>query len=418
MKRVLIVAYYYPPQPRAGALRPSYIAANLRRFGWEPTVLTVRYGTDVATVDGVLHVPQMLKTSRLSPSAPPAEKRRNRTRMEEAIRDVVRAIVYFPDDASSWYSRAVRSALNLARERPFNAVISTAPPPTAHFVARTFANKARIPWLADYRDLWSGRPNVHFNRERGNLGRAMAYPVERWLLKNAAAVTVPTQAHKEELEASFDRTDVEVIPNACDLSIWQAIPDNRPAEFSMCFTGAIHPGLRSPDSLFEATAALRAQRDPAGINARFDFYGNNGELIADSAMRFGVADAVRIHGEVERGDALRAQRAAAVLVLLLDTDTPRSSVERGNPGSKIYEYIGARRPVLAVGSVDNIVKTLLAELGTGLFASDLPTLVQSVRALYADFIAGRFEPPRNPDWRPFTPSDLAREFARVLDRLG
>jgi glycosyltransferase involved in cell wall biosynthesis len=418
MKRVLIVAYYYPPQPRAGALRPSYLAANLHHFGWEPTILTVVYGNDPVAVDGVVRVPQLLKTRRLSPSLPPAPARRKRMRIEEALRDLVRTIVYFPDDASSWYPGAVRAALELLRDRPFKAVISTSPPPTAHFIARRVSGKARIPWLADYRDLWSGRPSVHFDRDLGRFGRALAYPAERWLLKKAGAITVPTESHRDELVASFGRTDVVVIPNACDLAPWQSIPDIRPAEFSMCFTGAIHPGLRTPDPLFEAAAALRAQHDLAGLNARFDFYGNNGDMVADSAARFGIGDAVRIHGEVERFAALRAQRSAAVLILLLDTGAERGDVERGNPGSKIYEYIGARRPVLAIGSNDNVVKPMLSKLAIGRYASDVPSVMLAIRAFYADFIAGLVEPPLNPEWRPYTPLDLARDFATVLERFG
>jgi glycosyltransferase involved in cell wall biosynthesis len=417
MHRVLIVAYYYPPQPRAGSLRPSYLAGHLAEFGWDPTVLTVAFGAHShATQPNVFPVGQVFSTARLSPEGAPIAISRRRSRVEQLARDVAKGVLYFPDDASSWFIPAVLKGAALGREYKTDVVLSTAPPITGHFVARSIARKLGVPWIADYRDLWCGPSTPYFNLYRGKVRRALGYPLERWLLRSAAAITTPTDAHRQGLVDAFGRTDAVVIPNACDLEVWKSIPDVRPTEFGLCYTGAIHDGLRTPDTLFEAIAYLRRAGHPAGVSARAHFFGSNAQFVADAAARYGISDAVTSHGEVDRAIAMEAQRRAAVLVWLLQTEGPES-LEAGNVGSKIFEYIGARRPVLAIGSRDGAGFRLLERLGIGLGAIDVPTCAEALSRLYVDFAAGRIEPTLAPDWSPFTPQNLARDFASVLDRI-
>src|SRR5438477_126710 len=81
-----------------------------------------------------------------------------------------------------------------------------------------------------------------------------------------------------------------------------------PTEFRICYAGKLYPKLRTPDIVFAAVAELRRSGDPAGLAARFDFYGEDPNLVAQAAARYGLADAVTIHGEVERIVALSAMR--------------------------------------------------------------------------------------------------------------
>jgi glycosyltransferase involved in cell wall biosynthesis len=289
---------------------------------------------------------------------------------------------------------------------------------TGHFVGRSIARKLGIPWIADYRDLWSGPPIEYFNRNLGKFPRAVAYPLERWMIRSAAAITTPTEAHRRALIESFGRTDTEVIPNACDLDVWNEIPDVAPSEFRLCYAGAIHERLRTPDLLFEAVAKLRIAGEPAGMNAKLDFYGSNAQLVVDAAARYGISDAVVVHGEVEREVAMRAQRRSAVLVLLLNTEGSQDAIEADNVGSKIFEYVGARRHVLAIGSAGCAGFRLLDRLGIGLCASDVQSCMEAIIRLYKEYLTGRFQPALASDWVPYTPADLARDFAAVLDRVN
>jgi glycosyltransferase involved in cell wall biosynthesis len=417
MHRVLIVAYYYPPQPRAGSLRPSYLARHLAEHGWEPDVLTVAFDSPQdATPSNVHPVAQLLSTARVSAESAPKGAARRRSRVEEFARGIARSVLFFPDYASSWYSPAVAKGVALGRERKFDAVLSTAPPITGHFIARTIASRLRVPWIADYRDLWSGPPTEYFDRNLGKVHRALGYALERRLLRSAKAVTTTTDAHRRGLVDAFERTDAIVIPNACDLEAWTSIPDAKPSEFELCYAGAIHEGLRTPEPLFAAIARLRQAGHAAGSKAKLHFYGSNAQLVFDAAVRHGISDAVTVHGEVDRTVAMEAQRHAAVLVLLLHTEGTPDPIEGGNVGSKIFEYVGARRPVLAIGSPGSAGLRLVEQLGIGRCAFDAASCADCLDQFYDDYVAGRIEPSLSPDFHPYTPVDLASDFAGVLNR--
>jgi glycosyltransferase involved in cell wall biosynthesis len=419
VRRVLLIAYYFPPQPKAGALRPSYLAANLREFGWEPTVLTVAFPGDRPSGCEVVAVPQPgAQPQAPAQGAAAPEQAPRRSKAERYLRGLARSIVFFPDDQVGWLWKARAEALRLTASEKFDAVLSTAPPISAHFVGRSVAKARGIPWVADYRDLWAGPAGPYFDREFGPVRRSISYATERWLLKRASALTAPTDGHAKALAEYFSRPDAEMIPNASDMSIWDSIDVPAPTEFSFCYAGKLYPRLRTPDVVFAAIAKLRAASEPAGAAARFDFYGEDPAMVAESAERYGITDAVRIHGEVPRRRALEAQRGSAVLLLLLNTAGDLDPIEIANPGSKILEYAGARRPILAVGSPRNAMEATMRQTQLGLFASDEGGCATAIRSLYADFSKGKIEPDGIGRWKPFTPRDLAERFARTLDRVS
>jgi glycosyltransferase involved in cell wall biosynthesis len=417
VKKVLLVAYYFPPQPAAGALRPAYLARHLPEFGWEPTVLSVEYpGTSPSGVR-IIRVPDPGMPLTARPESKPVQlQTRRRSRVESLLRDAVRAVVHFPDEKVGWLLAARRRALALTASERFDAILSTLPPPSAHFVAREVAARRKLPWLADYRDLWAGPSGPYFEREFGEIRRTIYFACERWMLRRADALTAPSEGHGTALAEYFRRPDVEIIPNACDLSAWDGIPMSAPARFSLCYTGKLYQRLRTPDVLFAAAAKMRADGALGGA-LHFDFYGEDPAMVVESANRYGIADAVSVHGVVSRQEALHAQRSAAVLVLLLNTSGDIDSIENNNPGSKVLEYIGARRPILALGSPENAVAPLMDRDGLGIYASSEEECTRALGTLYANFKAGKFESTLRPDWRPFTPRDLAERFAAVLDRI-
>jgi len=415
MKRVLLIAYYFPPQPKAGALRPAYIATHLSEFGWEATVLTRVFPGNADVPCEVIMTPEIGTAPGAYVGAAAVPKKRSaRT---EHLRDLARSIIHFPDNRVGWLPSAVKRARDLLRSRRFDAVISTAPPITAHFVARLGIGTRPIPWIADYRDLWSGPPRPYFSYFRPGASTRLAidYWFERWVLRRANRITAPTENHRRALTENFSRLDAILIPNASDLSVWAQIPMSTPCEFRLCYTGKLYPTLRTPDLLFSSVARLRAENDPAGLAARFSFYGEDPTLVAQAATKYGICDLVTIGGEVERPVALRAQRDAAVLVLIANTTGSLDPIENNNPGSKIFEYAGARRPILALGTNGNALAKTIRETGLGHFAYDETTCMSALRCLYADFLSGRYTRDVKTGWDPPTPRLLAQRFAEVLD---
>jgi hypothetical protein len=420
MKRVLLVAYYFPPQPKAGSLRASYLARHLPDFGWEPTVLTTSYPgqnhiecRQIATPDWGPDAAEKTVSS-ANPDGVHAQAQQRRSRGATSLRNFIKSIVYFPDNHVGWLPKAAAKARSLMRDFKFSAVLSTAPPFTAHFVARIAVAGTRVPWFADYRDLWSGPPGTDYLHGAGPLRQRLEFAVERRLIGRATRITAPSQSQTDALTHNFGRQAV-FIPNAADMSAWESVPDGPPQSFTICYTGKLWPSLRMPDGVFSAAARLRSAGEAAGTAIRFAFFGEDRDLVMECALRHGVADIVSAHGEVDRLSALRAQRSAAALLLLLDTSERADAIQVGNPGSKIFEYAGARRPILAYGHMNTVVDEMLTKSGLGVFARDEASCMACIRILYDRYRAGTFAPEVNPEWQPPSPRDLAQRFAELMD---
>lgn len=391
MKRLLLITYAFPPAPSPGALRPGYLARYLPEFGWEADVVT----RDHTREEFFARVGSRFGAD---PHAP----------LRSLLRNVKETLI-FPDATAPWMPDARRRARALLEERRYDAILSTALPTSVHVVAAELTKRYGIPWIADYRDPWSGNQYMPW----GPAKRALMRAVERRLLRRARAITTISPAIAEILRVVHPDRTIDVIPNAYDPADWDGISAPEPEHFDLCFTGSLYDGKRSPDLLFEAIALLRAQGDPAGADARVHFYGPNSERVAASAARFGLSLLVRQHGVVPRRDALLAQRSAAALLVLLNMD-PATAHETG---SKYLEYLGARRPMIVCGPSGSALAEIVQQHHLGWFAGDAQSAAGALRAAHRRWRDGAavIEPGETglPSAR-----DLAGAFAEVLDRAA
>ncbi|HTX02810.1 MAG TPA: hypothetical protein VMD07_03950, partial [Candidatus Acidoferrales bacterium] len=125
-RRVLIVAYHYPPEPASGALRMSYLARYLPEFGWKPVVLT-RNAPALASNDDVIRVGKAFAAYTNGRSRSPSN-----SRALARIKSAVKSVVFFPDGAASWIPRAFSAAVRAHRKEPFDAIITSAMPASVH----------------------------------------------------------------------------------------------------------------------------------------------------------------------------------------------------------------------------------------------------------------------------------------------
>jgi hypothetical protein len=409
---LLLVAYYFPPEPVAGALRPGYLATYLREFGWNVTVLTrplaqerARHIRAIPVVTAPVLGDSLERSVRGALDAQGESRTQRPSPLRRALRWAKKTLT-FPDRAAGWAPAAFARGCGIARRRPFDAVISTATPATAHLVGASLAARLRVPWIADYRDPWAGNPGVGDGPVRARL----QHLVERSVLRRASAITTISAPIAATLEA-IHRRPVTVIPNASDPSDWQGLEAIVPQRFELCYTGSLYAEHRTPRLLFEALAALRSESDPAAT-VRVVFYGPANDHLMQEARRFGVEDLVEYRGIVPRAQAIAAQREASDLLIFLNMD-PSTTFELG---SKIIEYARARRPILAFGPAGSVVRDYLARHAMGWFASDLDEAKSAVREAYRTFTNGRteIEPPPDAD---YTARDLAKAFAQQLDAV-
>lgn len=409
MRRVLIVAYHFPPEPAVGSLRPGYLARYLPEFGWEPIVLTRALGRPDHIACPILTAPvlgeRFERTLRgTAADRPASESAESKTSMLRQLLRWGKHVVSFPDRAAGWILPATFKGIAGARRGHVDAILSTALPASVHVVGSALARVLQRPWIADYRDLWYGNPTAPGSAAR----KRLELSIERRLIARAAKITTISEALARRLESVHGRP-VSVVPNARDPAELNGFAQALPADFELCYTGSMYDGTRSPELLFAAMHALRAQGDAAG-SVRVRFYGPNSDHVGVLARKYGVDDAVTQFGTVARHEALRAQCDASDLLIFLNMDESTAH----EMGSKILEYVAARRPILAFGPPNSVVRTYLADRQFGWFASTVDEATAALRSAYNRWRSGERVLTLQPGTL-FEARDLARAFARELD---
>jgi glycosyltransferase involved in cell wall biosynthesis len=393
VKRVLIVAYYFPPIGGIGSIRLARFAELLPEFGWEPTVLAPR-NTPHAR-DPHLHFPEdkvirsrSIELSRAGRVVPGVGSGSGGARA--SLRSVAHRFVFYPDPQIGWYPGALRAGLRAARRERFDAVYSSSYPITAHLVARTLSRRAGIPWVAEFRDPWSERlPADHpYKRRAARLAAALA--------DSASRVVVPSPTWADHYRELWGKP-VDVVMNGHDVDPAAGEP---PAHPTVTHVGSYYPGLQDFRALWEAIAGV-ADRP------RMRFVGELPEPVRAELAAYGLEGLAEATGFVPHDEAMKAMQSSSLLIASGFTDDPMS---RGVIPAKLFEYLASGLPILYFGDpADDAARLLDGQ--PGCYVVEPGDVAGALKALEAGLAPGRYER----DAERFSRRNGARRLAEVLD---
>jgi hypothetical protein len=365
-KRVLVVAHNFPPLGSGGVHRPVKFARYLHEIGWDVDVLTVKdiryHAYDPSLMDELEGVTVRragsLEPLRLNwllgwrpPAAPPPAA--SFAELEEAARGApapvsaasrfYRAVsnwLFQPDEQVLWWPFAAARALRLARERPYDVVLTTSPPESCHLVGGRLKRATGCRWVADFRDMWSGH---HLRKGLWPVGRWINKRMEERVLNEADGVVANTAAMAEYFRGrGIAAANVLTLPNGFDPADFGApFAKTDEEDFVVVHNGSFRGGRRAA-TFFRGFAAARERDAEFASRAKLYLLGINRADDLDVADRLGLGDAVFRVGYVRHAGAMRACRGADLLALVMSAEEGPALV----PG-KLYEYLGLGRPILA-----------------------------------------------------------------------
>jgi glycosyltransferase involved in cell wall biosynthesis len=246
-----------------------------------------------------------------------------------------------------------REAADLARSSAVDVVWSTYMPGFPHLVAHQVSEELAIPWVADFRDLPDQTYNTWSTR------RSVRYEVD--VCASASAMVATSGALARRLETRH-RAPVHVILNGFDPADYDSAPIPPGDTFTIRFSGTLYE-FRDPRPLLSAIDLLydRGQIDLGRVVV--EFFGPPETLIRELATGFTCAPVVRARPRIPFRDMLRVQQESSVLLLLT------SSVAGGAIPSKLFLYLGSRRPILNVPGDGGEVDAILSDTRGGVSAA-------------------------------------------------
>jgi glycosyltransferase involved in cell wall biosynthesis len=326
--------------------------------------------------------------------------------------------IFFPDRHLGWWPFALARGLSICRRQSIDVVHSTSTAITSHLVAYVLARTQRIPWVADFQDPWVDNPLPLFpTRGHARLARA----VEAAIVHGADRVTVTTEAHAAFLREKFPRLDAGkfvTIPIGFDERVFEGVQPLRQEKFTIGHFGAFY-GPRSPRVFLEALGeSVRARPELAG-NVEVWFFGTFDALALEAAERtverYGLRETVRFLGVVPYGEAIRAMVSVHVLLLV----HARGLWGEKMVTSKVFEYLGAGRPILALTPPGETARLLhAAGAGCVVDPDDVTAVRDAILDLYARWQAGRLSRPMARGVaHTYTWRRSAERFSGVLDEV-
>jgi glycosyltransferase involved in cell wall biosynthesis len=329
-----------------------------------------------------VHEVPYLTQRRAPASAPRAGGAHASVQRWEWLKTVTRRVRFslgmFADLRQLAYFPMVRRGLALARERSFDMIVATSPPETVLFVARTLSRRTGIPWVADFRDLWF-RDMILY---RSRVASWLSGVINRWLIRSAAALVTVSRGLQQRLARVAGR-EVLLVYNGFFEAEHDGAAAARPwrdDRLHIAYTGRVYPGRQDPTPLFRALAQLRRLQPDLPQRLAVDFYGFDAPWLGSIVAQYGVQDCVALHGFVPYRESINVQHAADVLLFLDWTDPQAEGMLTG----KLFEYVGSRRPILALGvRKDSEAARLIQEAGCGITLVGDEEIVDYLRQLLA-----------------------------------
>ena len=431
---VLMFSYYYPPLGGIGSQRSQKFARYLPDNGWAPIVITPKHGAyhlDPTLDDGSSRGVEVVRTATMDLSA--SFKRWLRGAKAPAgaaagadltplqggafvrsLQRIVRTCVYVPDGQIGWLPYAVRAGREVLRRRPVRAIYSTSFPVTAHVAACRLKRATSIPWVADFRDLWTEN---HYRKSDSRLRGSVDRLIERKLLDAADVLVTVSDAWAETLRRLTGGTKrVEVVRNGFDPTDFEGIERRRPDRWTITYVGDFYGAKSDPKAFLAALSRLLSSGRIPREDVRFRIVGARDEFVAAELARFGLTDVTEWSGFVSHRDCIRSQVDTSLLLLILHREHANTGVLPG----KLYEYLGARRPVLAIVPPEFEAAKMLRGAGAGdvAEAGDEAAIERVLLASYARFRSGE-EPETDPsDLSPYERQGGARQLAQILSEVS
>jgi glycosyltransferase involved in cell wall biosynthesis len=412
--KVLLVTMYFPPAGGGGVQRPLKFATHLPELGIETHVLAPDDPKWIHR-DEELAPPTLAWVHRVRYVGPkgrkPAEELHGTRGLERIGRHALLAgrRLLVPDENVSWNITAIPAALRIARAEAIDVVITTSPPSSVHLIGAAVKRAAGIPWVADLRDSLVANPHRRAESVIVRAKETGEQAVARLVAGSADAIVGVSEAIVDEMSEREPRGRLVHISNGSDFDDFAGLDYTRGTRFRITHTGSFF-GKRDPRPFLTALARVD------DVVARFvgDFRSSDREW----AETLELGDRLELIPYAPRRRALELQRDSEALLLLIPEAGGRG---RGVLSGKVFEYLAAERPILAVVPPDGAAAELLRETGVGVVVApdDVDGMERELTALREAWRAGDLEATRLSDeWRrKLSRRTRVEELAQLLDEL-
>ena len=351
MHKVLVIAYYFPPMGLSGVQRTLKFVKYLKKYNWEPTVITtgkVAYFAHDDSLQKELDESgvRVIRVEGLEPNSL-LSKHGTIKLPSEIIRKFFNGVsdfLFIPDNKLSWSKKALRKSIEILMEEHFDCVLVTGPPFSQFDAFSSLKRIHNIPIILDYRDLWF---NSYFSYYPTPFHRMLHKTKEYRALKAADLIIVTNRKLKEKLLNTFKFltfNDIVIVSHGYDQEDFDKISaQNKPMNKMILMYSGIFMVYSTPKYFLQAFKQLAVERTDIASNIELHFVGFLRKENKKIIRKLNLESFVKDHGYVNHIESIAKLKSADVLWFMVGK---RKNIDAILPG-KVYEYIGSKKPIIA-----------------------------------------------------------------------
>ncbi len=444
MKKILILAYDFPPYVSVGGLRPYAWFEYFHEFGFEPVVVTRQWSNEyrneldyIAPSSSKETIVEKTAAGRVYRTAytPNLANQLYLTYGKSKYSTIRKLITAFYELTQFFYLTGPKKLLyqeadKLFKIEKFDVIIATGDPFVLHHYASKLSSKHQLPWIADYRDPWS--ENIEMGKRP--LLKIWHKWIEKKTVQTASLITTVSSFLFSQIYGLKNNQPCLLLPNGYNPSSIEGIDFSiqEKKELRIALAGSIlewHP----IESYLEEFRNF-IQTHPY-VMVKTIFYGINKE---DEVKVFLNKNWTSWQKYVEfipkmENKKLMKELANCHLFLLFNYYSYM--------GTKIYDYLALKRPILFCYTDDKealelknkyflvplkndysqrLQEDLLRESGVGIIIKDKAHLSSSFLSIYQQWEKGELQPVSDVNHlkysRKYQTSILASTIKRILEK--
>lgn len=334
-RRLLIVAFEFPPCNGASVQRILSVYEHFISIGWTVDVLTAAPFTYEKLNPNPTN--DLMPTTGKIIRAPALDVMRHLAFKGKHLGALIR-----PDRwGLTWIPLAKAMAVQHVKRTQPDVIWSSSPIPSVHEIARTLKKKCDALWVADYRD-----PMSHLQGSENNFINKQLKRIDHNTVTGADLLTFATDAMCDLYVSQYNQTDISnkcaVIKNGFVERRFATAAHFKPLEgeiFNLYYAGVLYENGRDPAPLFRAMAKFKATHPGTHIKLTLQGAGD-GAPYAEIIKNLSLEDNVAFMPSTDFDNAIINMMKSDALVLIQG--------ERFNnqiPG-KLYEYLRTGRSIL------------------------------------------------------------------------
>lgn len=406
-KNVLMIAYYFPPLAGSGVFRSLKFAKYLQDYGWQPTIIsaaTPPNGWNFRDDTLMDEIPKNVQVIRIEDEistgksisveiSPIMDYQLKVFQYDPELAKLYRSIIQqgqkgimqmlqFPHHDLYWTYKVSQYIEQHLDMKQFDVIYTTSGPYSAHVLGCYLKNKYQLPWVADYRDEWTGNPYTDYDTD--SLSYKMLFALEKLLLKQASKNITVADGLVDVYRKRFGLNEKSVvsITNGYDEEDFQQLiyPQKKTEKFTIVYSGLLYGKERTITPFLEAIMQLMKEGSINKDKVQFRFIGSGGTDLPALFKRYHSEGIFSKCEYIAHRDALQYNIESNLLIMIAGDKECYQYVYTG----KIFDYIRSNSQIIAVAPQKGVIDELFQDIGYGIISkgSDLKQIKKYILQEY------------------------------------